>query len=900
MHQKNRTMRAATLMAATSIVAFSSGSSIAQEQDGADDGNAAISEVIVTARRREESILETPISISAITGDDLQAKGITSFNQLADSVPGINISNVSVGAGRNDRSFQQITLRGFVPSNANSTLTATFINGVPVASATAISSVSDPARLEILRGPQAAYFGRNTFAGAVNVVTRMPGNEFGGNVSVMAGTRNNLDLQGSVDGPIIADKLGFRLNVHHFSKDGSYGNQANPNETLGDQSTTSVNLLLTLQATENFSAKLFGLYSEDDDGPHVTGTIATNEVRVVNGVAVALSPTGQQVVSNATGLSVAPPAGVATAPIIVPNRSNCLVNGLLRGIDAATEAVVTRPWFCGTAPSVDRNFFPVQNTLEDPLLARSLADPRHRIVSPSKGVKGYGLVREYIHAHLNLDYKFGESGFLLSSLTGLNGEFYSELADLDNYNSTLINNTSPSTTGAGRRTSWDFPFLVERETYDFSQELRLTYDKEGPFTGVLGASYLKTTIWNDLVNIQAEVLNAGGPSNCVPFNTNGNSNRNCYTGGVGRIPIETNGVFFGASYQFTDALKLNLEGRYQRDNVKGIASAGTLAGGSTVGAATAVAFGIPAGFYPGGSTIVEKTYSNFLPRVIVQYDFNDDLMGYASYSKGVNVGAGTFNTGFLALNQDGINAAVALGLKVVQEPEKITNYEVGVKGKFLDGRLTVQSAAYFAKWKDQLNSAATTYLVGVTPTQVSGFLNTGDVELQGLEVELLAKPTNRLDLSFAASLNDSSIKSFKNNVTSQITGVIGDGFKGNQLPSSSKLSANAGAQYTAPLAAVADGQWFARADVSWKDKIYLDASNTVWLDPRTVVNLRAGVSRGDLGLEVYVLNAFDDDSPTSIASGGVILPNFALSAPSGLLLGLPELRTVGARLSYKF
>jgi iron complex outermembrane receptor protein len=861
---------------------------------------ATIGEVIVTARRRDESILETPIAISAISGDDLQAKGIVNFNQLADSVPGINISNVSVGAGRNDRSFQQITLRGFVPSNANSTLTATFIDGVPVASATAITSVSNPARLEILRGPQAAYFGRNTFAGAVNVVTRLPGEEFGGNVSVMAGTRSNLDFQGSVDGPLIDDKLGFRLNIHRFSRDGSYRNAANPGENLGDQQTTSVNLLLTLKATENFSAKLFGLYSEDNDGPHVTGTIATNEIRVVNGVAFALSPTGQQVVSNATGLAVPPPAGTATAPVIVPNRSNCLVNGLLRGIDPATEAVVARPWFCGAAPSVDRAFFPTQNTLEDPLLAASLADPRHRIVSPSKGVKGYGLVREYVHAHLNLDYKFGESGFLLSSLTGLNGEFYSELADLDNYDTTRINNTSLSTTGAGRRTSWDFPFMVERETYDFSQELRLTYDNQGPFTGVLGASYLKTTIWNDLVNVQAEVLNAGGPSNCAPFNANGNSNRDCYTGGVGRIPIETEGVFFGASYQFTDDLKLNLEGRYQRDNVKGIANSGQLSGGATVGAATAGAFGIPAGFYPGGSTIVEKTYSNFLPRVILQYDFNDDLMGYASYSKGVNVGAGTFNTGFLSLNQDGINAAAQLGLKVVQEPEKLTNYEVGLKGRFLDGRLTLQSAAYLAKWTDQLNAAATTYLVGTTPTQVSGFLNTGDVELQGLEVELLAKPTSRVDLNFAASLNDSSINSYKNNQISQITGVIGKGFEGNQLPSSSKLSANAGAQYTAPLGMVDDGQWFARADVSWKDKIYLDASNTVWLKPRTVVNLRAGISRGDLGLEIFMLNALDDDNPVSISVGGVILPSFALSAPSGLLLGLPELRTYGARLNYKF
>jgi iron complex outermembrane recepter protein len=888
-----RKLLGSTLAAAAALLGGQQ--TMAAENSAAQVSN-IVEEIVVTARRREESILETPVSISALTGDDLQVKGITSFNQLADSVPGINISNVSVGAGRSDRSFQQIILRGFVPSNANSTLTATFIDGVPVASATAISSVSDPARVEILRGPQAAYFGRNTFAGAVNVVNRMPGDEFGGNISIAAGTRQNLDNKIAVYGPLVAEKLGFRVNAHYFSKNGSYENAAKPGETLGDQSTTSANLLLNLQATDNFSAKLFGLYSEDKDGPHVTGVVSTNEIRVVNGAAIPLSPSGQQVISNATGATVPPPLGVATAPILVPNSSNCLVNGLRFGINPATEAAITRPWFCGAAPNVNRAYFPAQNTLEDPLLAASLADPRHRVVSPSKGTKGYGLVSQYYHAHLNLEYQFGETGFTLSSLSGLNDGFYSELADLDNFNSVTLNNTSISTTGPGRRTFWDFPFLVERETDDFSQELRLSFDNEGPFTGVLGASYLKTTIWNSLVNVQAEVLNAGGPSVCVPFNVNGNSNRDCYTGGVGRIPIKTSGIFFGASYQFNEELKLNLEGRYQRDNVKGIANSI----GATVGPATAGAFGITAGFYPGLSEIVEETYSNFLPRVIVQYDFNDDLMGYASYSKGVNIGAGTFNTGFLSLNQDGINAAVALGLKVVQEPEKITNYELGLKGKLLDDRLTLQSSAYFAEWTDQLNAASTTFLVGTTPTQVSGFLNTGDVELMGLEVELTAKPTERLDLNLAASLNDSRINDFRNNQTSQITGVIGAGFKGNQLPSSSKLSVNAGAQYTAPIAALEDGQWFARADLSWKDKIYLDASNTLWLKSRSVVNLRAGVSRGDLGFEVYVLNALNNKKPVSIASGGFILPSFALSAPSGLLLGLPELRTLGGKLSYRF
>ncbi len=872
-------LRKVLLSTMSAAAALAAGQQAMAADAPAAEETATIEEIIVTARRRDESILETPVAISAISGDDLLAKGITNFNQLADALPGVNISNISAGAGRSDRSFQQITLRGFVPSNTQSTLTATFIDGVPVASPTAIASVSDPARVEILKGPQAAYFGRNTFAGAVNVVNRMPGEELGGNLSIMAGSRSNLDFQGSVDGPIMGDKLGFRVNVHHFSKDGSYVNAANPSETLGDQETTSVNFLLTLKLNDNFSAKLFGLYSEDDDGPPVQGIVSSFEVRAVNGA-----------------VSVPAQGGSTAGTLIIPNSSTCNVSGLQRGI-AASEPRVTRPWFCGAVPSINYAFSPAQNTLVDAPLRASLADPRHRIVSPSQGTQGFGLVREYRHAHLNMDYKFGESGFTLSSLTGLNAEFWSELADLDNYNTTLINNTSLSSTGPNRRASWDFPFMVERETYDFSQELRLAYDKEGPFTGVFGVSYLKTSIWNDLVNVQAEVLNAGGPSNCVPFNTNGNNNRDCYTGGVGLTPIETKSAFFGASYQFTDDLKVSLEGRYQQDYVEGLAASI----GATVGPAAATAFGITAGMYPGLGRIVDKKYNNFLPRVIVQYDFNDDLMGYASYSKGVNVGAGTFNTNFLSLIQAGIDAAVGLGLKVVQDPEKIANYEVGLKGKFLDGRLTLQSAAYLAKWTDQLNSAAGLFLNGTTITQVSGFLNTGDVELKGLEIELLAKPTSRLDLNFAAALTDSSINSFKNNLTSQISGVLGDDFKGNQLPASSKLSMNAGAQYTAPLAAMDDANWFARADVSWKDKIYVDASNLTWLPSRTVVNFRAGISRGSLGLEAYVLNAFDDDTPTNAATQNVLTPSFSLTgAYSYLNLSLPELRTYGARISYKF
>ena len=70
---------------------------------------------------------------------------------------------------------------------------------------------------------------------------------------------------------------------------------------------------------------------------------------------------------------------------------------------------------------------------------------------------------------------------------------------------------------------------------------------------------------------------------------------------------------------------------------------------------------------------------------------------------------------------------------------------------------------------------------------------------------------------------------------------------------------------------------------------------------RTVVNLRAGVSRGPLSFDAFVNNVFDDDNYVSIAQNSLLVPNFSITGPNAYLnLGLPELRTVGARVSYKF
>jgi iron complex outermembrane receptor protein len=296
----------------------------------------------------------------------------------------------------------------------------------------------------------------------------------------------------------------------------------------------------------------------------------------------------------------------------------------------------------------------------------------------------------------------------------------------------------------------------------------------------------------------------------------------------------------------------------------------------------------------------------------VQYDFNDDLMGYASYSKGVNVGVNTFNTAFLSLPPFALAIAQnELDLSVVQKPEKLTNYEIGFKGTLADGKVRFQSALYYAIWEDQLNNRSRTEPDrpiaqggngSTSALQITGFANTGETKLKGIEVEITAKPTDNLELGIAGAMNESEIQTFTNPLVSQLSGIIGDGFRGKQLPLASKYSANLSAQYGMPISAWDDGSWFVRGDLSWKDKQFLNPANITWIKARTVVNFRAGITRGPLSIDAFVLNAFNDKNYVAGFQGGIIAPAPTPSgtAESYVIVGLPDLRTYGARLAYKF
>ena len=172
-----------------------------------------IEEVVVTARKREENLLEVPVSITAITAADIDAKGITEFVDLVDFTPGFFFAEHSVGRG--DRSNRLLVIRGMRIETEDDHVqpAMVFVDGAPMMGSV-ISGLEDAERVEVVKGPQSAYFGRATFSGAVNFVTKTPSEEFTGQGHRRGGPIWNDELRRTGRRPVEREPVLSRFGQH--------------------------------------------------------------------------------------------------------------------------------------------------------------------------------------------------------------------------------------------------------------------------------------------------------------------------------------------------------------------------------------------------------------------------------------------------------------------------------------------------------------------------------------------------------------------------------------------------------------------------------------------------------------------------------------------------------------
>jgi iron complex outermembrane receptor protein len=230
---------------------------LAEEATPASGGSVFDETIVVTARKREETLQDTPISVSAFSGRGLEARGIQNTEGLAQVTPNLTLQNNPGFSGASNSAtiyIRGIGQQDFVPTVEPGV--GVYVDGVYVArSVGSILDLVDFERIEVLRGPQGTLFGRNTIGGAISITTKAPSKKLEASAAATYGTDNQVILKGMVNLPL-NDKAALRASVGYFNQDG-YVRRTYDGMMLGDVNRLTGRVALKLEPTDSWTTDLF-------------------------------------------------------------------------------------------------------------------------------------------------------------------------------------------------------------------------------------------------------------------------------------------------------------------------------------------------------------------------------------------------------------------------------------------------------------------------------------------------------------------------------------------------------------------------------------------------------------------------------------------------------------------
>ena len=858
-------------------------------------GSIAIEEITVTARQREESIADAPYTISAITAEQIQARGI---NQLSDVVaysPGFFFSDNNVG--KNSRSHKRLIFRGMNPRTDIPTrqASAMFIDGAATVGAE-FGSMDGIERIEVLRGPQGAHFGRSTYTGAINIVTSDPGDEFSGRVNIDAAQHGTQRTGVVLDGPL-GESLGYRLSVSSYETDGMYDNYNVPGQKLGAQSTDDTALTLVFNPSDKFKVKLRYHTWEDSDGPDA-GTAYDYRSGTHN-----CSPGG--LVERWDPVQVQASAAYNFNPATnVPHTTIC---GKVPVPSSIGQDTGSPRALALLQNRIDGSRFPIANGL------RPVPDfmvPDH-----------FGLEREAEELSIVVDVNF-DNGMNLNIVSAQHENAYSTHNDTDRRVTEglhLIGQGGGVFGGFGANHPADASDLRMNSMEDDSIEFRLSSSDDQSVRWMVGYSQLDMewftqVVGNLIVYYPSDEDNAarsaaGDMPVCYnpywPFYGAGLAGSNA-CGAYGDTTsnnndmkwdsIDNSAFYASIEADITDNLTVSVDVRRQDDDITS-GGVGAYTGGTpkTLGAATAGQNG---------------EFSRTLPRIILDYKPNEDTTMYFSYSEGSL--PGTFNPSLATLTaSQQAEIAVQTGGATVEVDEEVSeNLEFGIKRTILDGRGFVAVAIY----DTDLTNVHTPFF---SPTYtdadgnqalLSGNITSqgGEASLNGIEIDGTVILNELWSLDFTYAINDSEIgNGFQSADTFDLDGdrnkVLGNMFS--RYPKNSgSLSAN----YSKEVSA--DREMFARMDFIYTGNMYASNAMHAYTGSGSKINLRGGFDTDNYRVEAYVTNLFDDNQPKGLQqlydlsgiTGGFGDGAVTAGGMRIVSIALADKRTIGVRASYKF
>ena len=784
----------AVLATALATPAFAQSDPQAQATTTASSGG--IEEIVVTAQKRSENVQNVPISISAFTSTALQERAVTSVASLSNISP-----NVSLDAGTPFSGSSQVLsayIRGIGANDFAFNIdpgVGIYLDGVYLArSVGANQDLPDVERVEVLKGPQGTLFGRNTIGGAISIVTHDPGDQFRFVGSAMTGSYNLFSAKGTVDVPL-AQGLSSSFSFSTIRRDGYMHRLPYPNAgayasdpitsmkaagyynigqgTEGGDNTYNLRGKLRFNNGGAFRATLSGDYSKTDTS-QIANKVITTFPAVFAGTyncAIAGNPT--QTVGGVTG----------PCDSFIGGPPSIAFTGRRGGLNS----VVDLPAIFGVNAdgNPDNNRLPYDNRFVTNNIDTTYANGNNFSKLKQGG------------ASLNMDYDLADS-ISIKSITAYRELHWAAGMDLDGSPLNFLHTS----------------FTMNQK--QFSQELQLTgHAMDKKLNYVLGAYYFKESgNLHDYVTFAEGLLQVDGPNNLATKNY----------------------AFYGqVDYKFTDQFAITLGGRYTHEDKT---FEGFQSDANGLNYKLAQAFGDPNcasltpisdqcridnGFPNPGQPLryyiageQHKVFNNFSPKVGLQYHPNDNVMLYASFSKGYKTG------GWTTRLSNPLPYAPGFG------PEKATTYEVGVKSELLDRHLQINAAGF---WTDY-NGIQLNFQQGVSPT----IQNAGDARIKGFEVELTAAPVAGLTLNGSVGFTDAKYTSVL--APAQVApsplqlGVL----VGSELPKTPKWKFNFSPRYEADLGT--HGKLIFLGDITRTSSMRNDTEGSILLNrpATTVVN----------------------------------------------------------------
>ncbi len=672
----------------------------------------ALEEVIVTAQKREESIQDVGIAITAFSGEQLDALGITDSTAIAEFTPGVHIS------GNNAGYTQQYTIRGATQNDFNDLAeapNAVYVDEAYQAAGQAqLFSQFDMERVEILKGPQGTLFGRNATGGLVHYLTKKPTDEFEGYGDLSYGRYNTVRFEGAVNGPL-TEGIKARVSGFYRSHDpilknvfqpdevaqGGYGPWIGNNTGLNgskdgqadmwSEDSYSIRSQLLLEPSDAVEIQLKGQYAKrvTSSGPYQNvATISEVDAkgRVVN-----------TLFSNAR-------TNPNSCEQLIVGTTDCIPGGI--GLDLDFDDF--RP-----APHTDLFGY---------------SDP--------DGTDGLTISTD----HALDDYDTYETWSFTGKIS-LDLDFATLVAVL-NYSDQDKDTSLDVDAGAGPQ------FIVTGDSIIdwFTQELRLEGETDR-YRWIVGTYYL--TIDGEFSQNLSDTI--GGIN---AFATLFSPCVGASFGGVTPLP-ESCGQFWDLSFDaFLKTKSFSLFGQVDYDltdqltlslGVRGIKEKKEYEFNSNffINTRDATVEGLRSGDQPLGASPFpyhEEKTDDFLwsGKAGLEYAHSDELLLYASINRGVK--AGSCNSPLLTF---------LTPEEYCYDEEILLAYEVGFKSTLMDGRVRVNGSFYYYDYSDY----QVFQFIGT-----SGAVFNSDAEYYGGEVELQANPIDNLDLILGIAYIDPTVK----------------------------------------------------------------------------------------------------------------------------------------------